>query len=467
LTIRSQSTYNHIGLQTNFSHAINGTPVEIYKYTYDPINRLSQKKIMPNGTYLTGGLQEYIFRSTPPAAGLSEVAKKAICLLPGTNIAGSNIPYSATINPNGTSGISISGLQTIDYSHHIRGWLKGINLDASGNSFPNATQGDMWSYQLDYETAGYYDGNIGSQKWHDGQSQRRYDYSYDASKRLKTSNFVGSGAENYSLPNINYDRNGNILNLQRNGKIGTNSFGAIDNLTYTYSGNRMNSVQDAISTNNEVDFVPRGNNAYSYWSNGNLKSDANEQIANIVYNTYLNQPSEVILTDGRKIKHYYDGSGALFKTEYFNASGAIFETYHYIGGIIYKNGAFFQIGIPEGRVIFNNGAWQYEFDYKDHLGNTRVSFKAENGTLIQTARTDFDPWGVVLKSSQANTFSNRFEYQGKETEKTFGLNRISLGARSYNPTIGRMDNVVGHLNQVMYSTYIANWNNPIFSTELA
>ncbi len=115
-------------------------------------------------------------------------------------------------------------------------------------------------------------------------------------------------------------------------------------------------------------------------------------------------------------------------------------------------------------MIYSNGAWQYEFDYKDHLGNTRVSFKAENGTLIQTARTDFDPWGVVLKSSQANTFSNRFEYQGKETEKTFGLNRISLGARSYNPTIGRMDNVdplADHPNQVGISPYAFSNNNPV------
>jgi RHS repeat-associated protein len=96
------------------------------------------------------------------------------------------------------------------------------------------------------------------------------------------------------------------------------------------------------------------------------------------------------------------------------------------------------------------------------LGNTRVSFKAENGTLIQTARTDFDPWGVVLQSSQANTFSNRFEYQGKETEKTFGLNRISLGARSYNPTIGRMDNVDNlSIKMPNWSPYMANFNNPL------
>jgi hypothetical protein len=81
---------------------------------------------------LTGGLQDYIIRRTPPTAALTEEAKKAICLLPGTNIGGSNIPYSAIINPNVPSGISINGLQTIDYSHHIRGLLRRYKLRCLG-----------------------------------------------------------------------------------------------------------------------------------------------------------------------------------------------------------------------------------------------------------------------------------------------------------------------------------------------
>lgn len=335
-------------------------------------------------------------------------------------------------------------------------------MDNSGNNFPNTIQGDLFAYKLDYETAGHFDGNIGSQKWHDGQSQRTYNYTYDTSQRLKTANYVGVGAESYDLPNINYDANGNILNMQRNGKLGANSFGLMDNLTYVYSGNMLNAVQDAISTNNEVDFVPRGNNAYTYYSNGALKSDANEQIANIVYNTYLNQPSEVFLMDGRKIKHYYDGGGALFKTEYFNAANAIIETFHYIDGIIYKNGTFYQVGIPEGRALFSNGTWQYEFDYKDHLGNTRASFKAENNVLIRTAQTDFDPFGVILKSSQANSFANRFELQGKERDLTFGLNWINFGARRMNPTTGRMDNIDAMASKfVSHSLYNYALNSPL------
>jgi hypothetical protein len=46
--------------------------------------------------------------------------------------------------------------------------------------------------------------------------------------------------------------------------------------------------------------------------------------------------------------------------------------------------------------------------------------------LAQTATTDFDLWAVVLKSSLTYSVSKRFAYQGKESEKTFCLNRINL-----------------------------------------
>jgi hypothetical protein len=43
---------------------------------------------------------------------------------------------------------------------------------------------------------------------------------------------------------------------------------------------------------------------------------------------------------------------------------------------VFKNGAPFQMQVPDGRAIYSGGTWIYEFDYKDHLGNTRVSFRA-------------------------------------------------------------------------------------------
>ncbi|WP_367916642.1 RHS repeat domain-containing protein [Leadbetterella sp. DM7] len=351
----------------------------------------------------------------------------------------------------------------VDYTWHIRGGLLGINLNGSGSPVPDGTAKDLFSYKLEYETAGQWGGNIGKQSWNhvNGTTPvgiRNYTYTYDTQSRLKTATYSGIGSENYSIPNVNYSKNGNITQLQRNGKTG-GSFGLMDNLSYTYSGNRLTSVNDGVSGNNEVDFVKRGSGGYTYYANGALKSDENEQITNITYNTYLNLPEEINLSDGRWIRYTYDGDGELIRTQYSTG-----EYWEYADGFIFKNGQPYQYGIPDGRAIFESGVWKLEFDYKDHLGNTRVSFKEGSSGVVQTARTDFDPWGVRLNGTgSVNAFQNRWELQGKEKESTFNLNRVDFGARVYNPTIGRWDRVdalADHPNQIDKSPYAAFWNNP-------
>ena len=271
--------------------------------------------------------------------------------------------------------------------------------------------------------------------------------------------YTGINNENYTLSNLTYDKNGNIKTLNRNGKTGGSTssptFGPMDNLTYTYNGNRMTNVTDAISSNNTVDFVQRSSGAYSYYPDGSLLSDNNEQITDIKYDWYLKQPIEITLSDGRKINHTYDGSGKVLKTTYSTG-----EVWDFDGNIISKNGVVYQTSTPEGRAVYQNNLWSYEFFHTDHLGNTRVSYKANGTTLEKTAETAFDPWGVVLNGvGNVNATSNRYEFQGKESEKTFGLNRINLGARTMNPTTGRFDRVdrmsYKYLNLSTYN-YVAN-----------
>jgi hypothetical protein len=128
--------------------------------------------------------------------------------------------------------------------------------------------------------------NIGKQSWlnrKDSQN-RSFTYTYDAASRFKSANYTGLGSENFSLPNMSYDKNGNITNLQRFGRITpSGGMGSIDNLTYTYDGNKLLGITDAIIANEDVgDFrqAPSGGSgAYSYWANGNLKSDANKGIS--------------------------------------------------------------------------------------------------------------------------------------------------------------------------------------------
>jgi RHS repeat-associated protein len=467
IIITDSTYYDHTGRTLKKLHGINTSSLEILRFEYDNVGRMIQKKYLPNSTFLTNGSPDYITRPPSPTNAVIDIAKKAINLNPGTVISPNYMGY---INPNATGDTPILGLQTVDYKYHIRGWLQGINFDANNNPVPNTSQGDLFSYKLDYETMGFFDGNIAKQTWASTNfgnttvESRSYTHTYDRSSRLKSSSYVGIGQENYSMPSISYDKNGNIINLQRKGLLNTNSYGDMDNLSYNYTGNKLNTITDAIISNNEVDFVPRGNNSYTYWSNGNLKSDANENIDNISYNSYLNQPNIVLLADKRSVSTTYDGSGTVLKNTYSNG-----ETWEYAGSLIYKNGLPYQMATPDGRATFMNNTWQYEFDYKDHIGNTRVSFKAENGALVKTGEKTFDPWGVVLRGlGSQNGIQNRWELQDHEKESTFGLNRINFGNRVLNPTIGRFDKIdplADHPQQMRYSPYVFSNNNPIRFTD--
>ena len=474
--LQSEYDYDHANRKTACYQTTNGQARQkIAAYTYDEVGRLTQKKLMPDGTYTTGGTTDYITRPPNPNPNGNDVAAKAVFLLPGVHISAQTGTYSATINPNATGGISISGLQTIDYQYHIRGGMRGINSPQTPVGGLNTAEGDLFSYQLDYETGtpaatGYFDGNIGKQTWNNGTAQRSYSYNYDAASRLKSAVYSGVNGEDYSIPNMNYDKNGNITNLQRRGRLAPPSgaggaFGLMDNLNYSYNGNRLSQITDAVSGSYDVDFVQRGGANYDFWPDGSLKSDANEQISNINYDTFLQQPTQVQLTDGRTINYYYDGGGKLLKTIYSNG-----EIWEFGNGMIYKNSQPYQLSIPEGRATYNapSGGWGLEFDYKDHLGNTRVSFKANGNQLEKVAETAFDPWGVVLNGiGQTNSFQNRFEMQGKESEKTFGLNRINFGARTMNPTTGvfdRLDRFADKYHNL--SPYSAFGGNPLMFTDM-
>jgi hypothetical protein len=143
-----------------------------------------------------------------------------------------------------------NALQIIDYKFHIRGGLKGINLDVN-----NDLTNKIFSMKLGYEETGYYDGNIGKQEWKsslDGLT-RSYTYSYDGANRILSGVYAGGKPnENYSLENMSYDANGNILSLSRKGKTGTNSWGYIDQLSYVYVGNsnKIKAVNDALLVSN-------------------------------------------------------------------------------------------------------------------------------------------------------------------------------------------------------------------------
>jgi RHS repeat-associated protein len=264
---------------------------------------------------------------------------------------------------------------------------------------------------------------------------RHYSYDYDALNRFTRAYYAENDkyTAKFNSYVYNYDRNGNIGRILRY-MINPSNIGfgiGMDNLTYTYdSGNKLLSVKDAygLSTNGEKGFKD-GNtvgNDYGYDLNGNLTIDKNKGITNITYN-HLNLPTNIAIDDNSNeqgnISYVYDATGIKLKKIVDNYSSNYSETI-YSGSYIYnKSGEtgpeLLQFYIhPEGYLETDGNEYNYVYQYKDHLGNVRLSYNDSNGdgkVLGATTEIFFDgfesasgwdgsgnSWGFAITDFDAN-----------------------------------------------------------------
>ncbi len=331
-------------------------------------------------------------------------------------------------------------LQQIDYSYNVRGWLKKINDPFIGLG------SDLFSMELHYNDSygtKLYNGNISMthSKTANDNANRRYMYNYDDLNRITSASYYTFGeSSRYSLGSVSYDKNGNILNLQRNGAIVSNpdksrsgDFGNMDNLSYTYDGNQLLKVGD--TGNKSYGFKDGANidNDYTYDANGNMITDKN--ITNITYN-HMNLPTRVSVTNGVSVYHLdyvYDATGV--KQAKINRKFSHTPTTEYAGNFIYEKVSsrgggsttlqFFNTS--EGYATPNSsGGFDYIYQYKDHIGNVRLSY-TENPNA-QTTQTVF-----------SNSFENMADWD--KTENTFGwaLSALDSSKKKTGAYSGRID----------------------------
>jgi RHS repeat-associated protein len=440
--------YDHVGRKTKFLHLLNGNLKTIAKYEYDGIGRLKSKKLSPSdaigsnqsglwtqtGTWQGGSLPTIADQVTINT-GHTVTIPTGQTMQAGTLFNQGILQNFGVLQMGTLAGNNVGRLQTIDYNYHIRGGLRGINLDASGN-----LTNKLFSMKLGYEDDGnYFDGNIRKQDWKsslDGLT-RSYTYSYDGASRI-LSGLYGGGKpnENYSLENMSYDANGNILSLSRKGKTGTNSWGYIDQLSYVYqaNSNKIQAVNDAVlvSNPNVGDFRDSSSIAtqYTYNQDGSLNSDDNKKI--IFEWNYLKSPKKITKANGQWKKFMYDANGKLLRTE--TSTG---KTTDYVGNLTYENNVLYQISHEEGRI---NSAGQYEYDIYDHAKNLRVSFRDSSGIAKIATKLDYDPWGYRLKGLDyynSSTYDKFKTFSGKELHEDFGFNLLSYKFRFHDPALGR------------------------------
>ncbi|SDJ11956.1 DUF6443 domain-containing protein [Chryseobacterium jejuense] len=412
-------------------------------------------------------------------------------------------------------GIAVgSSLQQMDYKYNIRGWLTQIND-------PSTLNGKLFGYEIKYNNPlnptklpGRFNGNIAEVDWRNSSEDvlKRYNYEYDPLNRLKNGFYSEPNSTNPSNGNfdeyLTYDVNGNINTLKRNAiPVSGGTSTLVDNLEYKYTGNRLNQVIE--SAMNDTGYEG-GNNMIDYDANGNMINMKDKGIDTITYN-YLNLPNTIAIShpdpiivgqqssanigylyraDGTKLRKTYStrparGNTRTSMTDYLDgfqysykegggicitcrteaafeeqAYGSINKTFPDLGGTPTWKLDF----VPTAEGFYSFTENRYIYQYKDHLGNTRVSFaKNSAGVLEVTDTNNYYPFGLnhISGMFSSSNFGGlySYKYNGKELQES-GM--YDYGARMYMPDIGRWA-VVDPLAETSrrWSAYNYAYNNPI------
>ena len=360
--------------------------------------------------------------------------------------------------------------------------------------------------EIDPKATPQYNGNISGMAWRgpSGMDFQGYAYTYDEMNRLKAATYEGYDAltNDWKL-NLNaystsysYDKNGNILSLNRQGFTGIDypsglaQYQGIDQLTYSYQGNRLIGISDGITGIHEVhDFFQDGSSlatAYLYDGSGNLTQDLNRSIS-VTYN-HLNKPTTVQKDSSGNIQYIYTADGTKLRQKVV-VNGAVTKITDYVNNreyvdidperrfgtssktlthILHSKGRMVPVGTSD-----STANWVQEFFLKDHLGNTRVVFgdydhdqRINPDPMAQDLRQvveGYYPFGLTFHSdnSLATHPENQYLYNGKEVQDELDLNWLDYGARMYDPSIARWNGVDALAEEYgPISPYVYVANNP-------
>ncbi len=251
-------------------------------------------------------------------------------------------------------------VQGVQYAYTIQGWLKAINGDVlnpqedmgrnglAGSVYP----ADVIAHALDYYQGDYkaidqakavthapslpkslYNGNIARQTTAvSGMDNLIRDYRYDQLHRITSATYSAYDNMSYAVTDLanaykntySYDADGNLQALKRfNGQAAET-----DNFSYHYTDavhhNKLSYVQDAAVPTGAGDLQP-GQSAdnYTYDAIGNLKTDRQEGIKAISWNSYGKMSRLTKGTDQDDtltMVFHYDGMGNRIRKDVWHQS---------------------------------------------------------------------------------------------------------------------------------------------------
>jgi len=365
---------------------------------------------------------------------------------------------------NAATGVSARYLQSVDYRYTLRGQLDKINnRNISGVSRTDSWQlqgqeewldshtpnedadayADLFGLELQYDREHTssapatisYNGNISSVMWHsrspNNNKLRGYRFEYNQLNQVTAARYsaydynsaTGSydwnaekydaqGKGRFTTDGLSFDLNGNITALNRVGHLyaagpTAGQYGPIDQLGYTYDGNRLRTVSDGISASaapNDFEDNVQQADEYDYDANGNATADRNKGIT-VTYNE-LDLPSRITFSraNNSTLDFVYSATGEKLAQILTTRTGTTStQQVDYIAGFIYGQGSRLLLTTPTGRAIFEPARsqpdkWVQEYHLRDHQGSLRLAFRGGGTDLM--AKATMEPSASVQEEEQ-------------------------------------------------------------------
>lgn len=392
--------YDGQTVKTEYVYPEEGWPTVISNFTYDKTGRLTTRTITQSD-----------------------------------NSAGNTATITSAYNSLGQLSELKLGAATRSFTYDIHGWLKS-SLTKAGN-------------KQRYETLSYadgvnpcYNGNISARQFSDG----RYDYTYDNNNRLITADYSGGSSGSDFSASYSYDDRGNIVSLTRKGIVdkagGNETFGLLDNLNLSYSGNQLKSVS---ATTEALPFdgitgvgQNRSDMSLNYDASGRICADETRSISSVEYDND-GHPVSIIFDNGNEQRDIWDGLGNHLATEYYTPGSLEgkqpFVTKRYAGDgqIEYQIGP--EIGIPNKILVYTSFPGGY-FDQNGKPHYYITDYQGNNIAIVNsvpeiTEGNSYYPYGEPWRENNGVPFL----FSGNERLLIDGLNEYDFNARRYRSAI--------------------------------
>lgn len=309
-----------------------------------------------------------------------------------------------------------------------------------------------------------WNGGISAMTWKTNNAYlRRFDYDYDSMNRLTNAEYsqyritggtslsptlsllpVGMENEDYTSE-YGYDKNSNLLYAYRQGVVDDVEEGlyydTMDDYNVSYRGNQKLSVGGTgvgePSYYGSSSFVDGADEAveYAYNANGAMTMDLNKGITNIAYDL-LGNLKEITFDNNRIIRYIYAADGTRLRMVHLQKKNGVWlkDSVDYSGYIRLNNGSLDKLHFIGGYLTLSgsgnaNGCHYYIQDYQ---GSNRMVVNS-NGVTEQA--THYYPYGGVIGGIDLGSNLQPYKFEGKELDRTYGLDWYDIHARQYDPIV--------------------------------